>query len=134
MEIHFSKKDFKIDWFSGTGGGGQYRNKHQNCCRITHIETGLRAQETRHRDRPANQKSAFGKLAKLLIAHFRTPDVVRRTFAETIRSYHKERNEVLDKASRLRMPYSVVVEGRDIGPMIEARKSAVSGAYIQSRL
>jgi peptide chain release factor 1 len=30
----------KIEWYSGTGAGGQHRNKHQNSCRITHIPTG----------------------------------------------------------------------------------------------
>lgn len=33
--------DLKIEWYSGTGCGGQYRNKHQNSCRITHIPTGI---------------------------------------------------------------------------------------------
>ena len=32
--------DFKIEWYSGTGAGGQHRNKHQNSCRITHLRTG----------------------------------------------------------------------------------------------
>ena len=32
--------DFRIDYFSGTGAGGQYRNKHQNCVRLTHTESG----------------------------------------------------------------------------------------------
>jgi peptide chain release factor 1 len=35
--------DLKIEWYSGTGSGGQHRNKHQNSCRITHIPTGLLA-------------------------------------------------------------------------------------------
>jgi peptide chain release factor 1 len=35
--------DLKIEWYSGTGAGGQYRNKHQNSCRITHIPTGITA-------------------------------------------------------------------------------------------
>ena len=32
--------DLKIEWYSGTGAGGQHRNKHQNSCRITHIPSG----------------------------------------------------------------------------------------------
>ena len=36
-----SKNDLKIEWYSGTGAGGQYRNKHQNSCRVTHIPTGI---------------------------------------------------------------------------------------------
>ena len=35
--------DLKIEWYSGTGAGGQHRNKHQNSCRITHIPTGILA-------------------------------------------------------------------------------------------
>lgn len=33
-------QDLKVEWYSGTGAGGQHRNKHQNSCRITHIPTG----------------------------------------------------------------------------------------------
>ena len=32
--FHAERKDFRIDYFSGTGAGGQYRNKHQNCVRL----------------------------------------------------------------------------------------------------
>jgi peptide chain release factor 1 len=39
-EILFNEKDFKIEWYSGTGAGGQHRNKHQNSCRLTHLPTG----------------------------------------------------------------------------------------------
>jgi peptide chain release factor 1 len=39
--IKVSDADLKIEWYSGTGAGGQYRNKHQNSCRITHIPTGI---------------------------------------------------------------------------------------------
>lgn len=33
--------DLRIEWYSGTGAGGQHRNKHQNSCRITHIPSGI---------------------------------------------------------------------------------------------
>jgi len=124
-ELHLTKKDFDVDWFSGTGAGGQYRNKHMNCCRITHIATGLRATGQSQRDRPGNQSEAFEKLARLVIAHYAAPPEGRRSTNEVIRNYHAERNEVLDKASRKRMPYKAVVEGGDIGPMIEARAEAI---------
>ena len=124
-ELHLTKKDFDVDWFSGTGAGGQYRNKHMNCCRITHIATGLRATGQSQRDRPGNQKEAFNKLARLVIAHYSEPPEGRRDTNEVIRNYHGVRNEVLDKASRVRMTYKEIVEDGEIGPMIDARAQAV---------
>ena len=47
--------DLKVEWYSGTGAGGQHRNKHQNSCRITHIPTGLVATaQTRSRQNSYN--------------------------------------------------------------------------------
>jgi protein subunit release factor B len=118
-EIHLTKKDFKIDWFSGTGAGGQHRNKHQNCCRITHIESGLSAVGTGAKERKANQKEAFVKLAKRVVAHL-MPKEERNINTSVIRNYNQSRNEVHDKASGFKQPYSVVMN--DIGPMIDARR------------
>lgn len=42
--------DFKVEWYSGSGAGGQHRNKHQNSCRLTHLPTGIvRTAQTRSR-------------------------------------------------------------------------------------
>lgn len=117
----YTRKDFHIDWFSGQGAGGQHRNKHQNCCRITHIATGLRAQGTESRERSANQRVAFNRLANLLLAK----DAVvpeRRNTSETIRNYHAVRNEVHDKASGLKMEYKKIVIDNNLAPMIDARR------------
>lgn len=121
----YTKKDFNIEWFSGQGAGAQHRNKHQNCCRITHIESGLRAQGTESRERSTNQRVAFNRLVKLMIAKEQVQKE-RRESGKTIRNYHAVRNEVHDKASGLKMPYKDVVEGRNIGPMIEARLTATA--------
>lgn len=65
-ELLFSitKNDLEVDWFSGTGCGGQYRNKHQNCCRIRHKDSGVIATGQSQRDRPSNLKEAMENLVK----------------------------------------------------------------------
>jgi len=65
-ELLFSitKKDLNITFFSGTGAGGQYRNKHQNCVRIIHPESGAIATGQSNRDRQSNIKEALDGLVK----------------------------------------------------------------------
>jgi peptide chain release factor 1 len=57
-----TKKDVAISWFSGTGNGGQHRNKHQNSCRVTHLGTGL-VEMRQGRSRTANLEDAMQALA-----------------------------------------------------------------------
>lgn len=65
-ELLFSvtKKDFDITWFSGKGAGGQHRNKHQNCCRIIHRESGAIGIGQNHRQRSYNQRDALNSLVE----------------------------------------------------------------------
>lgn len=125
-EIHLSKKDFKIGWFSGTGSGGQYRNRHMNCCRIKHVETGLSATGQSNRERPANQVEAFDKLARLIIAYYQDDAPERRTHADTIRNYHAVRNEVKDIASGEVRKYTDVMNKNAFGELINARRKSFS--------
>lgn len=122
-ELHLTKKDFKIEWFSGSGAGGQHRNKHQNCCRIIHIETGLRAQCVDNRDRISNQDTAFRRLSKLILSHY-YPDTSPDRFKtdEVIRNYHEPRNEVLDKSSGKKVSYKAVINDGCPDEIIEARR------------
>jgi len=39
--VAIREQDLDIEWYSGTGAGGQHRNKHQNSCRIRHRPTGI---------------------------------------------------------------------------------------------
>jgi len=59
-----TKKNFVIEWFSGSGAGGQHRNKSKNCCRIKHPESGAVAIGTEQRSREQNKKKAFERLHK----------------------------------------------------------------------
>lgn len=65
-ELMFSitKKDFKIDYFSGKGAGGQHRNKHQNCIRLTHTDSGVTCTGQSSKERSANLREAFTSLTK----------------------------------------------------------------------
>lgn len=56
-EIDINENDLKIEWYSGTGKGGQHRNKHQNSCRVTHIPTGI-VESRQGRERLKNLESA----------------------------------------------------------------------------
>lgn len=125
--FHADRKDFRIDYFSGTGAGGQYRNKHQNCVRLTHIETDIVTTGQEQRSREQNTRDAFGKMVKLLVARVVGDQRKARwpSNPETIRTYHEPDNRVVDKASGLQQPYDVVVDGRDLSRMIEARATAM---------
>jgi len=57
-----TKKDFKIDYFSGTGGGGQHRNKHQNCVRLHHNNSKVMVTGQSHKEQRSNMKEAFNNL------------------------------------------------------------------------
>lgn len=106
----YTKKDFEVQWFSGTGKGGQHRNKHQNCCRVIHIESGLRAVGQRSRERGKNFEDAFRRVAAKLIARDSIP-AERRTAGEIVRTYHFEDNQVRDHASGTTAPIDVVMSG-----------------------
>src|SRR6478736_2388437 len=66
MSASFSTtlKDCKVDYFSGTGPGGQHRNKHQNCVRLYHEPSGVRVVAQSHREKRANEGDAMTKLSQ----------------------------------------------------------------------
>lgn len=41
QEVVINDWDLQIEWYSGTGKGGQNRNKVQACCRLKHIPSGI---------------------------------------------------------------------------------------------
>ena len=53
--------NIKVEWFSGTGAGGQHRNKHQNSAKITHLPTGI-VQTAQTRSRESSYRAAMAAL------------------------------------------------------------------------
>lgn len=67
----YKDEDFKVEWYSGTGAGGQHRNKHQNSCRITHLPTGkVTTAQCRSRLNSQNEAKA-ALIAQLEGEHFK---------------------------------------------------------------
>jgi peptide chain release factor 2 len=58
--------DVEFEAFSGSGPGGQNRNKVMCCIRATHAPTGLRAVATKERSQTKNKQAALADLQKKL--------------------------------------------------------------------
>lgn len=59
-------QDVRTEWFSGTGAGGQHRNKHQNSCRLIHEPTGITVM-SQQRKRTQSYSTAWTELEKRVI-------------------------------------------------------------------
>ena len=113
--------DYRIEWFSGTGKGGQHRNKHQNCCRVIHEPTGIKAQGTGDRSREANYRNAMAVCRSRVAAHLhKDTERFRADPNERVRTYNIATNRVTDHASGHQCRWSDLV----LSEMIDARRMA----------
>lgn len=97
------KKDLKIERITGTGPGGQHRNKTASCVRVTHLPTGISVCiDGRHQGK--NLKVALKELERRLLEAKEQAKAeakkARRDYAirneETIRHYDFKRGLVKD--------------------------------------
>lgn len=116
------KNNFKMEWFSGTGAGGQHRNKHQNSCRLIHIPTGLK-QEAQCRSRQDSYQKAYAQLIEQLdrltrgdtcasIAASRKALVGSGQRGDKIRTYRFQANQIRDHRSGKVATCDQVMSGR----------------------
>lgn len=122
-----TKKDFRVDFFRGSGAGGQNRNKRDTAVRITHIETGITSECQEERNQEQNKKRAFLKLAERLrpyiskkVAEITGQIEQERTRqpVDRVRTYHEPDNRVIDFKGN-RFSYSATIGKGDIKPLIE---------------
>ncbi len=113
--------DFSIEWFSGTGKGGQHRNKRQNCCKLTHIPTGL-SEARQGRKREANLREAKTALLKVLqemqqnemhdsLSIVRKDQVGSGMRGDKIRTYRFQDDRVHDHNSNKKAKCSKIMKG-----------------------
>lgn len=111
----YKDSEFKIEWYSGTGAGGQHRNKHQNSCRITHLSTGqTTTAQCRSRQNSLEQakkallnilNSSIYKQHKNIVAENRKEQVGSGMRGDKIRTYRFQDDIVIDH--RTNKKYSV---------------------------
>lgn len=124
-EFCYTRKDFNLDWYSGSGAGGQHRNKHQNCLRLTHIPSGITVTAADGRDRPTNQRVAFERLKPKLEAWIRAQigETVYPRSDEIVRTYHEADNRVTDHASGEQIAHSEL--DKKLDDLVRSRAHAV---------
>jgi protein subunit release factor B len=64
-------KDIRIDYFRGSGPGGQHRNTSETGVRIRHLPTGIVVTATESRSRHQNLQKAMERLEEKLAARLR---------------------------------------------------------------
>jgi len=121
---NFSKRsssDFKIEWFSGTGAGGQRRNKKQCSARIVHIPTGI-SESAQTRSRENSERLAMDKLIMRLdvmssceyvndIAYERKEKVGSGMRGDKVRTYRFQDDIVTNHLNGAKASVSKIMEG-----------------------
>lgn len=122
--VSFDPADFKVEWYSGTGAGGQHRNKHQNSARITHLPTGL--QETAQcRSRENSKNEAMSKLTARItemhnaeaygaMAADRKRQVGSGMRGDKIRTYRYQDDVIIDHRTNQKFTFRQYEQGKHL--------------------
>lgn len=69
--MKWNEQDIRIDYFRGSGPGGQHRNTSETGVRIIHLPTGMVVTATESRSRHQNLQKAMLRLEEKLAAKLR---------------------------------------------------------------
>jgi len=123
VETALSWDDVDIDVFSGSGPGGQHRNKSEQCARLTHRPTGTVVVATASRSQRQNIQAAFLELQRRLAAaaeQTARSDRNRRRRSQIASgerpmkqwTWNDQRGEVVDHSTGCRYPIGAFMNGR----------------------
>jgi peptide chain release factor 1 len=116
-----NESDFKIEWYSGTGAGGQHRNKHQNSCRLIHLPTGI-IETASCRSRENSLNEAKTRILETLdrrskdhhaeiVSRDRKKQVGSGMRGDKVRTYRFQDNTVTDHITGRTAPCDKVMKG-----------------------
>jgi peptide chain release factor 1 len=117
----YSDNDFRIEWYSGTGCGGQNRNKVQSCCRLTYIPANITV-TSQTRSRISSLQSAKAEILKRLesnnisthnanVAAIRRQQVGSGMRGDKIRTYQLTNDIVTDHNSGKKYSAKKILSG-----------------------
>lgn len=115
------ESDLDVSWFSGTGSGGQHRNKHQNSCRLLHIPSGITV-KVEGRSRTTSYNQALSELTIRLTAfnnstaHQARSNLTKQQIGsgmrgDKIRTYRLQDDTVYDHRSGRTMSWKLFTRG-----------------------
>jgi protein subunit release factor B len=67
MAIEIKDEDLKMEFFRGSGPGGQHRNVTESGVRIRHLPTGIVVQASERRSQAQNRELAMERLQEALV-------------------------------------------------------------------
>lgn len=116
-----NESDFKVEWYSGTGKGGQHRNKHQNSARVTHLPSGI-VETSQTRSRESSLQTAMNALNLTLdskmygdthskISDERKEQVGSGMRGDKIRTYRFQDNITIDHRNNKKCQTSKILSG-----------------------
>jgi len=122
VQIGMADADTIIEWFSGTGAGGQHRNRKKNSVRITHKPTGITV-TAQHRRRQQSLDAAMQELEQRVKSlsqynHHKKESRDRKRLvgsgqrADKIRTYRFQDDQVVDHRTSKTAPAKRVMRGQ----------------------